>query len=149
MVAVHSAPPQFYFESCSTNEAPKFSRRFSPGEQVYIAAYYADQPSGLLSTVVVRDPAGNELSRFAHAPSSNDLDGSDAYDASYWYFQIGIPTSAAPGMYTAEVSYQGQTRRQRFAVGGPVYDASGIWYDPTQSGHGIVTEVIDLGDAAR
>ena len=149
MVGVHSARPEFYFESCSTNERPNFSRHFAPGDTLYVAGYYADQPAGRISTVVLKAPDGRELSRITHAPTSSDLGGRDAYSLSYWTFRFTVPSDAAPGLYSAEVNYEGRTLRQSFAVGGPIYRASGLWYDPAQSGHGFTTEVVDVGGRAH
>lgn len=149
MVSLHSAPPEFYFESCSDNELPQFERHFEAGDTFYVSAYYADQPAGKESSIVLRGPDGAELSRQLHAPSTSDLDGRDAYNASYWLFRFTVPAGAAPGLYSAEVSYEGLTRRQTFAVGGPIYAASGVWHNPAQNGHGFTTEVIDLGGKAH
>ena len=149
MIGVHSAQPEFYFPSCSDNELPNYERHFQSGDSLYVTAYYADQPAGRESTIVLRGPDGAQLSRLTHAPTASDLGSRDAYNASYWTFRFTVPAAVPAGLYSAEVTYEGVTRRQSFAVGGPIYASSGVWHDPAKSGQGFTTEVVDLGGRAH
>jgi hypothetical protein len=148
LVGVHRAPPEFRFESCSDNETPHFEQHFRRGESLVVVGYYADQRVGQVSTIVVRAPDGTEVVRRTHAPTADVFGGCDAASASYFQFGAGIPADARAGIYSAEISYQGATRTRRFAVGGPIYGASGIWYDPAQSGQGFTTEVVEFDGKA-
>ena len=145
LVGVHSAPPQLYPNECARTERPNHVRWVKPGTTVFIAGYYADQPAGKLSTIMLRRPDGSEQARFDHAPTASQLGNRDAYNASHWIFSAQLPADAPPGLWDAAISYEGRTLTQRFAVGGPIYAASGLWYDPAQSGHGFTLETVDVG----
>lgn len=142
-VAVHDAPPAFFFEECSRTEEPNHQRHFSPGQVFYLAGYYGGQKAGEPSTIVLRRPDGSELSRFEHRPTAQQM-GAEYLRASYWYFTFTLPLDATPGLYRAEISFRGVTRSASFVVGGPVFAASGAWFDASQSGHGLITEVVEL-----
>jgi murein DD-endopeptidase MepM/ murein hydrolase activator NlpD len=145
LVGVHSAAPQWNQGQCGQAERPNHVRWLPPGATVYIAGYYADQPAGKLSTIVLRRPDGSEEARFEHAPTASQLGNRDAYNASSWIFSGPLPADAPPGLWEAAISYEGRTLTQRFAVGGPIYAASGLWYDPAQSGHGFTLETVEVG----
>lgn len=145
LVGVHSAPPQFFQDDCARAERPNHVRWAKPGDTLFIAGYYADQPAGKVSTIVLRRPDGSEQARFDHAPSASQLGDRDAYNASYWVFSGPLPSDAPHGLWEAAITYEGHTLTQRFAVGGPIVAASGLWYDPAQSGHGFTLETVDIG----
>lgn len=144
LVGVHSAPPQWFQEECARTERPNHVRWVKPGETVFVAGYYADQPAGKLSTMVLRRPDGSEHAKFQHAPTATQLGTRDAYNASSWVFSSQLPATAPPGRWEAAITYEGRTLVQPFAVGGPVYGATGLWYNPAQSGHGFTLETIDV-----
>jgi len=145
LVGVHSAPPQSFPNECGRAERPNHIRWVKPGESVFIAGYYSDQPAGKVSTIVLRRPDGSEQARFEHAPTPTQLGDRDAYNASSWVFSAQLPADAPPGLWEAAISYEGRTLIQRFAVGGSIFGASGLWYNPAQSGHGFTLETIDVG----
>jgi len=144
-VGVHSSPPQSFPEECARVERPNHERWFQPGETVFVSGWYSDQPATKLSTIVVRRPDGSEQAHLQHAPTPVQLGERDAYNASGWVFSAPLPADAPPGRWQAEISYEGRTLVQPFAVGGPVFGASGLWYDPAQSGHGFTLETVDVG----
>lgn len=145
LVGVHSAPPQSFPNDCGRAERPNHLRWAKPGDTVFIAGYYADQPAAKLSTIVLRRPDGSEQTRFEHAPTASQLGNRDAYNASFWVFSTKLPADAPPGLWEASISYEGRTLSQRFAVGGPIVVASGLWFNPAQSGHGFTLETVDIG----
>jgi murein DD-endopeptidase MepM/ murein hydrolase activator NlpD len=145
VVGVHSAPPQLFSGECGRAERPNHARWFKPGDTIYVAGYYADQPAAKVSTIVLRRPDGSEQSHFDHAPTASQLGARDAYNASSWLFSTQLPADAAPGRWEASITYEGRTLTQPFAVGGPIYAASGLWYDPAQSGHGFTLDTVDVG----
>lgn len=145
LVGVHSAPPQWNQGQCGQAERPNHIRWLMPGQTVFVAGYYADQPAGNLSTIMLRRPDGSEQARFEHAPTAAQLGNRDAYNASYWVFSAQLPANAPPGLWEAAISYEGRTMTQRFAVGGPSYAASGLWYNAAQSGHGFTLETVEVG----
>ena len=147
LVGVHSAPPQWNQGQCGQAERPNHARWFQPGQTVYVAGYYADQPAGKLSTISLRRPDGSEQAQFQHAPTPTQLGTRDAYNASSWMFSSTLPADAPPGLWEARITYEGRTLAQRFAVGGPIHAASGLWYDPAQSGHGFTLETVEIGGA--
>ncbi|MBB5209652.1 M23 family metallopeptidase [Chiayiivirga flava] len=147
-VATHDAAP-VVDAGCGQPENPNYQRVFEPGDTVYVAAYYGDQVPNRASTIVMRDPAGAEVVRFNHAPTSADMQGAAYWQASYWYFQLDIPANATPGRYQIEVSYEGKSHTTSLLIGAPVYAASGLWFDPAQSGHGFTVEVIESGGAPQ
>ena len=144
LVGVHSAPPQWFQEECSRAERPNHARWLQPGATVFIVGHYADQPAGKISTIVLRRPDGSEQSRFEHAPTATQLGARDAYHASSWVFSTQLPANAPPGRWEAAITYEGRTLVQPFAVGGPIFAASGLWYDPAQSGHGFTLETVEI-----
>ena len=145
-IAVHDAPPEFFFESCSTTERPNYARWFRPGDRVYLGAYYADQSVGESSTIVLRRPDGTEQSRFTHAPESEDFEGASIAVASYYYFRFDMPDSAPKGRWEIDVIYKGVTRTTSFFLGDPIFASSGLWFNAAQSGHGFTVEVIESGE---
>jgi murein DD-endopeptidase MepM/ murein hydrolase activator NlpD len=145
LVGVHSAPPQLNQQECGKAERPNHLRWAKPGDTVFVAGYYADQPAGKLSTITLRRPDGSEQAHFEHAPTLAQLGDRDAYNASSWVFSSTLPANAPAGLWEAAISYEGRTLTQRFAVGGPIFVASGLWYDPAQSGHGFTLETLEVG----
>jgi murein DD-endopeptidase MepM/ murein hydrolase activator NlpD len=148
LVAVHDAPPEFFFEACSRTEAPHHARHLRPGQRFYVAGYYGGQKAGEPSTVVLRGPGGVELSRFEHRPTAAQMEA-EYLRASYWTFSFTVPANAAPGLYRAEIGFRGETRSASFVVGGAAFAASGAWFDPGQSGHGLLTEVVEQEGEAK
>lgn len=146
-VGVHSAPPQVFPDECARVEQPNHRRLFAPGQTVYISGFYADQPANKQSTIVVRRPDGTQHTQIQHAPTLAQLGERDAYNASGWIFSTALPANAPAGRWEASITYEGHTLVQPFAVGGPAYAASGLWYDPAQSGQGFTLETVDIGGA--
>jgi len=142
-VAVHDAPPGFFFEECARTETPNHRRHLSPGQVFHLAGYYGGQKAGEPSTIVLRRPDGSVLSRFEHRPTAQQM-GGEYLRASYWYFTFTLPADAPPGLYRGEITFRGTTRSAAFVVGGPAFAASGAWFDPAQSGHGLITELVEL-----
>ena len=145
LVGVHSAAPQWNTEQCGVAERPNHLRWAKPGDTIFIAGYYSDQPAGKISTVVLRRPDGTEQARYEHAPTTAQLGTRDAYNASSWVFSVPLPTNAPAGRWEAAITYEGRTLTQSFAVGGPIFGASGLWYNPAQSGHGFTLETVESG----
>lgn len=145
-IAMHDAEPQLFFDSCSTTERPNYQRWFEPGDRVYLAAYYADQSIGDVSTIVLRKPDGTEQVRFPHAPAAGDFGDVNTALASYYYFWFDIPPSAPKGRWEIDVVYKGVTRTTSFFLGEPIFASSGLWFNAAQSGHGFTVEVIESGD---
>ncbi len=140
-VATHDAPPEAS-PACGEVETPNYRGRFAPGEQVVLAAYFRDLRRG--------DPLQVELFRpngALHLRRDLDTSGMDAeyYSAAYWYASVRLPESAPAGMWTARYTYLDHRVESRFAVGGSAVLGSGAWYDPAQSGQGLVIEAIDGG----
>lgn len=143
-VAIHDAPPQIE-AGCGVVEQPNYTTHVAPGGAFHFAAYYADQVPGRPATLVLREPDGSEAWRHVHTPTAADMNNAEYYAASYWYFNMTVPADAPAGRWTAEVTYEGHTERTSFLVGPAVYAASGLWFNPAQSGHGFTLEVIDAG----
>lgn len=147
-ISLHDAAPEFFWSECNRTENPHHQRWFRPGQQVLLALYFNGQRAGETAQIRVVDAAGVELLSFPFAATAEQM-GGDYLFGSYWYFSLDLPGDLNPGRYRAEVSFAGQSRSQEFAVGGPIYDASGAWFEPSQSGHGFITEVINQGDGLK
>lgn len=147
-ISLHSAPPELFQDQCNRAENPHHARWFQPGQRAYLALYYNGQRVGEPAQIRLLDAAGTELANFSFAPTLQQM-GADYLPGSYWYFPVDFPATMAAGRYRAEVSFAGQLRVEEFAVGGPIFDASGAWYEPSQSGHGFITEVVNQGDGVK
>ena len=147
-VSIHQAPPELFQSECNRPENPHHQRWLQPGQTLYLGLYFNGQRAGLAAQIRLLDAQGNALESFEFAPSAAQM-GGEYLPASYWYFQFALPSTLPAGLYRAEVSYDGVTRTSKFAVGGPIFDASGAWYEVSQSGHGFITEVLNQGDSLQ
>ena len=140
-VATHHAPPQAS-PGCGEVETPNYHWRFAPGDDVFLTAYFRDLRRGDPLRVELFRPDGSLQSRL-------DLDTSgmeaEYYSGAYWYVSTELAASAPAGMWTARYTYLGRSVESRFAVGDLAVLGSGAWYDPAQSGQGLVIEAIDSG----
>lgn len=100
----HSAPPQFF--DCGTTEEPNIESEFLPGDEVIVAAYYADQMTGTTASYEVVDPNGTVQSSWTQT-FNND------FYASYWYWTI--QTSEVVGIWEFKATYNGETAVRQFA----------------------------------
>ncbi|MBD8525747.1 M23 family metallopeptidase [Pseudomarimonas arenosa] len=147
-VSLHSAPPELFQDQCNRPENPHHQRHFQPGQRLYLALYYNGQRANETAEIRLLGPDGAELFNFPFAATAQQM-GGDYLPGSYWYFPLDLPTVLAPGRYRVEVDFAGHTRSQDFAVGGAIYQASGAWFEPSQSGHGFITEVINQADGVK
>lgn len=143
VVATHHAPPLLGL-GCGEVEQPNYRNRFSPGERVYAVAYFRDLGRGHALQLELFRPDG---SVFAQGEMDTSAMNADYFSAGYWYASVQLPEDAPTGIWRARYTYQGRSVQSRFAVGANGMRATGAWYDPAQSGQGLVMEVVDIGQA--
>ncbi len=118
-LATHDVAPAF--PNCPQSgisvDTPNYQDDFSPGDMVYLAAYYRDQEMGQLSTYHVLKPDGSPF------VSSWDHNSPDTYNASYWYWNVELPNDATPGAWTFRVNYNLETYEHVFYVGDLIFKA--------------------------
>lgn len=107
-ILTHNAPPEFFFNDCNTTEQPNSSEAFDVGDSVIVAAYYADQIQGTTASYEVLNPNGAIFSSWSQTFNST-------FFSSYWYWTIN--PSALEGIWTFNVTYNGQTVTREFLVG--------------------------------
>jgi murein DD-endopeptidase MepM/ murein hydrolase activator NlpD len=144
LLGVHARLPEYFPGECGRTEVPHYARRFLPHANVHILGYFTDLMAGGAVTLVVRSPDGQESLRTEYVLTRADLGDKDALSAATLRVGTTLPADAAPGVWHAEMSYHGGTLTQSFAVGGPIIEASGLWYQPSQSGHGFTLETVEL-----
>lgn len=103
-VPVHGCP--------ASNEDPKLSDNFLPGNTIYMAAYYHDQLAGQVTTYRIRRP-DNTIYQTWTASSSVD------YVASWWWWSWILPSNGPFGTWKFETVYQGITSEHTFVYGAP------------------------------
>ena len=114
----HSAAPQF--PQCpSTTEVTNRQDTFRPGDRVFTAAYYRDQLQGQQTEYRVRRPDGTVARQWSHSSSAPH------YSASYWYWTLDLPATAAEGLWSFEASFEGETTARAFRVQLPTASESG------------------------
>ena len=99
------------FLACPTAEVEHRSSYFQPGQTVYITAFLTDQRRTNTTAFAVYSPNGN-LVASTTVPSDSDF-----YSAAYWEWSFPLPATAAPGFWTAQVGFNGQTQSVQFEVG--------------------------------
>ena len=107
-VLTHYAEP---IHGCpGSEEDPKFSNDFSPGDLIYMATYYHDQIQGTTSTYKIRRPDNSIWETWTHQPP-------DTYSFSWWWWSWYIPADEPHGVWTFEVTYNGHTVSHNFNFG--------------------------------
>lgn len=107
-VLTHSAVPE---HGCpASNERPSISNEFALGQRVYLGLYLKDQAAGSSARLRLIDPTGAEVERWNNDFSVN-------YNASWWWWSRLLGTSARQGMWTFEVTINGQTESHQFQYG--------------------------------
>jgi len=99
------------FLACPAAEVEHRSSHFQPGQTVYITAFLTDQRRLNATAFAVYSPDGN-LMASKTVPSDADF-----YPASFWEWSFPLAATAAPGAWTAQVAFNGQTQSVAFEVG--------------------------------
>lgn len=102
------------FTPCDAGAEPEdnyVSDCFERGDDIYLATYYHDQEITLQSSFKVFRPDNSIEWQWSH-------NSPDTYGSSYWYWIRTIPANAPEGLWTFEVTFQGQTVSNQFYVGG-------------------------------
>ncbi len=145
-VRTHDAPPEFFFNSCNTQEVPNYNDAFLIGEEGLFATYYQDQLQGQVSFFTIYDADLNVYSSWNH--SSNE----DHYQASYWYWTRTITEGSETGVWEFRVNFNGNNYSHNFTVS----DASTVPFSvplvfPTQNemieGNSTTMRWLALADA--
>jgi murein DD-endopeptidase MepM/ murein hydrolase activator NlpD len=109
LVTTGTAPVDFL--ACPAPEIEHRSSYYQPGQIVYITAFLTDQLRPNSTTFSVYTPAGT-LAATRTVPSDSDF-----YGASFWEWSYQLSSGAAPGVWTAQVTFAGQTQSVEFRVG--------------------------------
>ncbi len=97
-------------------QTPNAENVFSPGDRVYMAAYYRDQLADQNTHYEVLRPNGTLYSSWNAASSVAH------YNASYWYWYDNLPVQAMPGRWTFKATYEGQVVEHHFWVDNHSFD---------------------------
>ena len=108
-LATHSAVPSL--PNCPP-EVLNLSTQFQPGNTIYFAAYYRDQPVNAVSNYSIRRPDGTTWQSWNHTSP-------DTYNASWWYWTFTLPSNAPLGTWSFRVTFSNQTTVHNFTVQGP------------------------------
>ncbi|MEM9821031.1 MAG: T9SS type A sorting domain-containing protein [Bacteroidota bacterium] len=104
----HGAPP---VHGCpDVEEAPFFKNYFTPGELVYVGAYFRDQMANAPVNYRILRPDGSVWNNWTHSSPQT-------YSASWWWWSWQIPANESFGTWRFEVLYNGQTLGHAFDYG--------------------------------
>jgi hypothetical protein len=107
-LATHFSPPNFS-NPCPNPDTPNLRDAYAPGETVYFASYFRDQRIGQVTTYAIFAPNGSLYSTWSNTFNAD-------YNASYWYWTITLPASAALGTWRFEATFLGVTYQHLFRV---------------------------------
>ncbi len=107
VVMTHAQPPNL--TSCPNPEITNEKTVFNPLDTVYLIPYFHDYQTSNTSNMKVRYPNGAIWYNWNHTPNMT-------YRASYYWWYIIIPSSAALGTYAFEVTLNGTTVSADFEV---------------------------------
>lgn len=115
IIAVHTGFALPVRPACPGTETPNTADEFEPDETIYFLTYYRDQLAGQQSTYRILRPNGTVYRTWTHASTAKH------YTASYWYWSMKLDQYGPPpeGVWTFEVTFQGETYRKAFTVGDP------------------------------
>ncbi len=100
--------------TCPAVETTNAAIQFSPGDMIYMTAFYHDQIASVISTYKIVQPNGVVWSQWTHSSPTT-------YDASYWYWYNTLPANAMSGTWTFQVQYNnGPVITTSFNVGPPL-----------------------------
>lgn len=107
-VLTHSEEPTF---GCtSTEEQPHFKNCFNPGQDIYMAYYYRDQPANENTQISIIQPDGNIYAQWNHSSS-------EFYLFSYWYWVFTPPADAPQGTWMISGEFNGSLHTYSFYYG--------------------------------
>jgi len=109
LVMTGNAPVDFL--ACPAPEVEHRTSYFQPGQTVYISAFLNDQRRNNATSFAVYSPGG-VLVASTTVPSDSDF-----YPQAYWEWSFPLAATAAPGAWTAQVTFNGQTQSVEFEVG--------------------------------
>jgi murein DD-endopeptidase MepM/ murein hydrolase activator NlpD len=154
-LSTHSAAPVSPACSGTTvsgTDQPNFKTVFAPGDPIVFLAAYRDQAHGQVTSfrVIRPDSTVHQTWSLDSALVNGTL---PVYNASYWYWNMTVPTDAQAGLWQFEATYQGVTKRHHYRVGNSttaIADMKGLigaWFEPATSGQGFELHWIN-GDIA-
>ena len=139
-IMTHSPPPDM--PGCQSGEAVNEKVNFVNGETVYLAGYYRDQQNGQQSVHSVYKPDNSVFLTWTQ-------NFTDYYEASWWYYLIGLPNPAPTGMWRYEITYNGQAPQSTYFgvnVTGYTFIGNGNWNIATNwSNNSIPPAVLPSG----
>jgi murein DD-endopeptidase MepM/ murein hydrolase activator NlpD len=109
LLLTHDSAPSF--AACPFVDTIHAKDYFMPGDLVYFSTYYRDQLLGQNSTHTIYDPSNTIWNTWVNASTAPH------YEASYWYWNLTLPSNAQTGTWRFEVTYENQTYSHDFYVG--------------------------------
>lgn len=106
----HQAPTM---PACPAVETPNASTQFSPGDVVYMTAFYRDQIANVMSSYSMLQPNGTVWAQWQHASPTT-------YNASWWFWTNTLPANAANGVWKFTAQLGTQIVETLFNVGPPL-----------------------------
>jgi murein DD-endopeptidase MepM/ murein hydrolase activator NlpD len=107
-IITHFAAP--VLSQCPANEKVNEGKSYGAGQTIYLGSYYRDQQNGQTVTHTVRRPDNSVYQTWNQTFNTY-------YNSSWWYYSRVLPSPASPGIWTYEVTYNGQTFATKFAQG--------------------------------
>jgi hypothetical protein len=104
-IMTHSAAPSA--GNCPGAEILNEKINFANGETVYLGSYYRDQQNGQQSVHTVYQPNNTVFATWTQTFNTY-------YQASWWWYTVGLPGAAATGTWKYEILYNGTQRVSTF-----------------------------------
>ncbi|MFO1349937.1 MAG: M23 family metallopeptidase [Gammaproteobacteria bacterium] len=128
-------------QPCLDNGICAESDDFQGAQTVYFVSYFRDLIMGQTIQHRLLQPNGGIFASW-----QNRFEAAPHWQNAYYWQRQSLPAWAPNGVWLYEVSHQNRTYIHPFIVGPRRLviqpEMSGSWYDPDQSGHGFIIEII-------
>lgn len=107
-ISTHGSPASV--PNCAT-ETPNEQTTFGCGNTIYLYGFYQDELRNQTSVNRLIKPDGS-----IYWQTTRTFTSADWYAASYWYYNLVLPTNAPSGTWKYQIIYEGATYEKLFTV---------------------------------